>query len=143
MPARAKKAGGDTPSGKPPDENLKRLTIRIDLAGGRQLGPGKVRLLELVDTSGSITASAKLMEMSYRRAWLLIDELNHMFETPLVETRMGGRGGATARLSWLGRAVVQIYRSIEAEAHGVSATRLNELARNLRRDSPTPAKEPK
>jgi molybdate transport system regulatory protein len=108
---------------------MKRMTIRIDLGGDRQFGPGKARILELIDTHGSITAAAKMMDMSYRRGWLLIDELNHMFEAPLVETRMGGRGGANARLSVLGRAIVQLYRSIEKESHAVSATRLDELHR--------------
>ena len=71
---------------------MSRLTIRIDL-GAARLGPGKIRLLEHVDTHGSITAAGKQMEMSYRRAWLLIEELNTMFDAPLVETRPGGRGG--------------------------------------------------
>ena len=111
---------------------MKRMTIRIDFGDDRQLGPGKARILELVDTHGSITAAAKMMDMSYRRGWLLIDELNHMFEAPLVETRMGGRGGANARLSVLGRAIVQLYRSIEKESHAASATRIDELHRLLR-----------
>jgi molybdate transport system regulatory protein len=108
---------------------MKRMTIRIDLGDDRQFGPGKARILELIDTHGSITAAAKMMDMSYRRGWLLIDELNHMFEAPLVETRMGGRGGANARLSLLGRAIVQLYRAIEKESHAVSSARLDELHR--------------
>jgi molybdate transport system regulatory protein len=110
---------------------MTRLTIRIDF-DHCQLGPGKVRLLELVDTYGSITASGKMMDMSYRKAWLLIDELNSMFVSPLVETRPGGRGGGNARLTLLGRAVVQLYRSIEQEAHETAATRLRELDRHIR-----------
>ncbi len=125
---------------------MKRLTIRIDFGENCQLGPGKIRLLELVDTQGSITASAKMMDMTYRRAWLLIDDLNKMFEAPLVETRAGGRGGLNARLSILGRAVVQLYRSLEKEAHETSAVRLDELERHLRKDRTagvTDAKKPK
>ena len=110
---------------------MTRLTIRIDF-DDRQLGPGKVRLLELIDTYGSITASGKMMDMSYRKAWLLIDELNSMFVSPLVETRPGGRGGGNARLTLLGRAVVQLYRSIEQDAHAAAATRLQELDRHIR-----------
>ena len=110
---------------------MTRLTLRLDFDENRQLGPGKVRILESVDSAGSITAAAKAMDMSYRRAWLLIDELNHMFEGPLVETRLGGRGGPNARLSLLGRAVVQLYRAIETESRQVSAARIDELKRRL------------
>ena len=109
---------------------MTQMSLRIDF-DERQLGPGKVRLLELIDTHGSITASAKALDMSYRRGWLLIDELNGMFEQPLVETRPGGRGGGNARLTLLGRAVVQLYRGIEADAHAAAAARLKELERRL------------
>ena len=109
---------------------MTQMSLRIDF-DERQLGPGKIRLLELVDTHGSITASAKALDMSYRRGWLLIDELNGMFEQPLVETRPGGRGGGNARLTLLGRAVVQLYRGIEADAHAAAAQRLKELERRL------------
>jgi molybdate transport system regulatory protein len=111
---------------------MTRLTLRIDFGDSRQLGPGKIRLLELVDTHGSITASAKMMDMSYRRAWLLIDDLNGMFETPLVETRPGGRGGGNARLTVLGRAIVQLYRAIEKDSFQASSTRIDELERRIR-----------
>ncbi len=108
------------------------MSLRIDF-DDRQLGPGKIKLLELIDTHGSITASTKALDMSYRRGWLLVDELNGMFEGPLVETRPGGRGGGNARLTLLGRAVVQLYRGIEADAHAAAAGRLRELERRLRR----------
>ena len=109
---------------------MTQMSLRIDF-DARQLGPGKIKLLELIDTHGSITASAKALDMSYRRGWLLIDELNGMFEQPLVETRPGGRGGGNARLTLLGRAVVQLYRGIEADAHAAVAARLKELERRL------------
>jgi len=112
--------------------HMSRLSIRIDFGDGSRLGPGKVQLLEFVDTCGSITASAKMMKMSYRRAWLLIDELNGMFETELVETRPGGRGGGNARLSVLGRAVVQNYRAVEKEALLISSPRVDKLEQRIR-----------
>ena len=111
---------------------MTRLTLRIDFETC-QLGPGKIKLLELIDSYGSITASGKMMDMSYRTAWLLIDELNNMFVSPLVETRIGGRGGGNARLTLLGRAVVQLYRGIEDDAHEAAATRLREFERHVRR----------
>lgn len=116
--------------------HMPRLSIRIDFGDGSRLGPGKVQLLEFVDSCGSITASAKMMKMSYRRAWLLIDELNGMFETELVETRPGG-GGGNARLSMLGRAVVQNYRAVEKAASRISSPRVDKLERRIR----TPGKK--
>ena len=109
---------------------MTRLTLRIDF-DDRQLGPGKIRLLELIDAHGSITAGGKMMAMSYRRAWLLVDELNSIFTSPLVEARPGGRG-RNSRLTVLGRAVVQIYRGVERDAHQTAATRLKELESHLR-----------
>jgi molybdate transport system regulatory protein len=120
---------------------MPRLTLRIDFED-TQLGPGKIRLLELVDTHGSITAAGKMMDMSYRRAWLLIDELNNMFDAPLVETRPGGRGGGNARLTVLGRAIVQLYRGIETDAQAAAARRLKDLAQHVRAASPKAAAAP-
>lgn len=111
---------------------MTRLTLRVDF-DDRQIGPGKIRLLEFVDQHGSITAAGKCMGMSYRRAWLLIDELNQMFASPLVETRPGGRGGGNAVLTERGRAVVALYRGIESDAARVASTNLKKLARSLKR----------
>ena len=77
---------------------MTRLTLRIDFQDGRALGPGKVRLLELVGETGSISAAARRMEMSYRRAWLLVDALNRTFRDPVVTTRGRGAGGGGAAL---------------------------------------------
>ena len=76
------------------------------------------------------------MGMSYRRAWLLVDEINHMFREPLVETQMGGTGGGGARLTKLGRDVVGRYRAIEGAAAVASAADLRALKLSL------PAKPP-
>jgi molybdate transport system regulatory protein len=70
-----------------------RLTIRIDLSAQGAIGPGKIRLLELVGESGSISAAGRAMNMSYRRAWMLIDNLNRSFRLPVVETQLGGTRG--------------------------------------------------
>src|SRR4051812_41469387 len=96
--------------------NAPRLTIRIDFDGARRVGQGKVRLLELIEEHGSISSAARAMKMSYRRAWLLADELNRMFQEPVVETQMGGRGGGNAKLTALGRRLVALYRSIETQS---------------------------
>jgi molybdate transport system regulatory protein len=97
-----------------------RLTLRIDFSEERQFGPGKARLLELVAEHGSITAAGRAMNMSYRQAWLLIDDINSMFATRLVEARPGGPGGGGATLTDLGRDVLATYRRIETHAQATA-----------------------
>lgn len=93
-----------------------RLSIRIDLAGACRVGPGKMRLLELIDETGSISAAGRAMAMSYRRAWLLVESLNDAFEAPVVAARPGGRRGGGASLTPAGRALLERYRTIERAA---------------------------
>jgi molybdate transport system regulatory protein len=103
------------------------LTIRVDLGEHGYLGPGKVALMERISKHGSISAAGKEMGMSYRRAWLLVDEINHIFREPLVETQMGGSGGGGARLTKLGRDVVGRYRAIEGAAANATAADMRAL----------------
>jgi molybdate transport repressor ModE-like protein len=70
-----------------------RLTLRLDVGGRPTLGPGKARLLELIGQTGLISAAARAMGMSYRRAWTLVDSLNASFAAPLIAARPGGAGG--------------------------------------------------
>ena len=91
-----------------------RVTLRIDVGGRRTLGPGKVRLLELIGEHGSISAAARAMGMSYRRAWTLVDSLNASFGTPLVAAKPGGAGGGGAQLLPAGAEAVRLYRALEA-----------------------------
>jgi molybdate transport system regulatory protein len=104
------------------------LNIRLDLGQGVALGPGKIRLMEMIAEHGSISAAGRAMGMSYRRAWLLVDSLNEAFREPLVARRTGGRKGGGAGLTSLGRSVVQHYRSIEAETTAGARTALRALA---------------
>jgi len=92
------------------------LTLRVDLSGGRAVGPGKIRLLEQIDKSGSITHAGRDLGLSYRRAWRLIEDLNNSFRHPVIEAEKGGVAGGGARLTPFGRKVVQLYQMIEAEA---------------------------
>jgi len=112
---------------------MAKLTIRVDLAPLGAVGPGKVRLLELVDETGSISAAGRTMNMSYRRAWLLIDELNHLFKGPLVATRLGGPSGGGAELTAFGKSLVRHYREMEIEAHATLATHLKAFQAGLAR----------
>jgi molybdate transport system regulatory protein len=101
-----------------------KLSIRVDFSNDSQLGPGKARLLELIGETGSISAAGRALKMSYRRAWLLVDALNHIFKEPVVTTSMGGKAGGGARLTPLGREVVRHYRGLEARAAAATKSHL-------------------
>lgn len=98
--------------GKPSD----RLSIRVDLASGIRIGPGKVAVLEEIARSGSISAAGRALRMSYRRTWELVEELNRGLGTPVVDTIAGGSGGGGAVLTKAGRAIVERYRAMEVDA---------------------------
>ena len=104
-----------------------RLTLRVDLAKDRAIGPGKIRLLEAIRDAGSITKAGIALGMSYRRAWLLVDDMNNCFREPVVAAQAGGSHGGGATLTPFGARLIDQYRAIEAEAHSVTAARLNEL----------------
>lgn len=89
--------------------------VRI-LIGEMVLGPGKVDLLEAIDRTGSISAAGRELGMSYRRAWLLVDALNHMFREAVVNASPGGTHGGGAKLTDFGRGVAAAYRRVEARA---------------------------
>lgn len=108
-----------------------RLTIRIDFGGHGALGPGKIRLLELVGAQGSISAAGRAMGMSYRRAWLLIDSLNQAFREPVVATQHGGQGGGGAQLTPAGQALIERYRAMEAALETAAAEHLAAFATAL------------
>jgi molybdate transport system regulatory protein len=110
---------------------MARLTLRIDFDGDRQIGPGKIKLLELIDACGSISAAGRQMGMSYRRAWLLVDNLNHCFREPLVAAQVGGVKGGGAALTGFGRAVVEHYRAIEKAAETAGAAHVGALTASL------------
>ena len=80
------------------------------------VGPGKIALLEAIASTGSITAAAKSLEMSYRRAWLLLDELNRSLEHPAVDSAKGGLQGGGSSLTDAGRQLITLYRRIEQRA---------------------------
>ena len=101
-----------------------RASLRIDLGDERRVGPGKIKLLELIRATGSISAAARQMDMSYRRAWLLIDEVNTALKAPVVETATGGSGGGGAVLTPLGETLIATYRDIEREATAIVAKRI-------------------
>jgi molybdate transport system regulatory protein len=106
---------------------MARVSLRLGFTGEQALGPGKVRLLELIGETGSISAAGRAMKMSYRRAWMLINELNLMFREPLVEARPGGAHGGGASLTAAGTDVVRRYRAIESSVETTSSANINAL----------------
>lgn len=93
-----------------------RLFLRFEFGGEDRIGPGKVALLEAIERERSISAAARAMGMSYRRAWLLVDTMNRCFREPVVTAEAGGAQGGGTALTPLGKAVVAHYRAAEAKA---------------------------
>ena len=114
------------------------LHLRIDFGGGRSIGPGKIRLLELIIQTGSISAAGRALAMSYRQAWLLVDELNRMFREPVVSAQTGGGGTVVTET---GNGVVRLYREMERRAHGASTPDIRSLARLLAAPGRKPARQ--
>lgn len=115
------------------------LSVRIDLGPDSRIGPGKIELLEKIAAFGSISAAGRAMSMSYRRAWELVEDLNHLFPTPLVSPRTGGKHGGGAVLTPLGLAVVTRYRAIEQAAMEAARVHLAALNAELARAMPAEA----
>jgi molybdate transport system regulatory protein len=113
-----------------------RLTLRIDLGPEQSIGPGKMRLLEAVEAQGSISGAGRALGMSYRRAWLLIDDMNQTFREPVVATQLGGKEGGGASLTPFGQKILARYRAIEAGAARATARDLAFLASALREKAP-------
>lgn len=115
----APKRGGSAPI---------KLWIRLTLPGVGQIGPGKIELLRKIREHQSISAAAREMSMSYRRAWLLVDDLNAAFRRPVVVKWMGGssRGGAT--LTPTGEKLIESYDAVVVRAADASRAVLDELA---------------
>jgi molybdate transport system regulatory protein len=113
---------------------MTQVRFRVDIAPGCSIGPGKVNLLERILETGSLSAAARQLGMSYRRAWLLLDSLNRSFRQPLTAASVGGRGGGGVTLTALGRQVIAEYRGLEADIQRVAGRRLKSVARVARAD---------
>jgi molybdate transport system regulatory protein len=97
---------------------LPSLSLRIDLDASRHIGPGKIQLLENIHSSGSISAAGRAMNMSYKRAWDLVDEINRNCGRETVERQKGGQNGGGATLTPFGFMLVARYRKIEHTVEG-------------------------
>ena len=115
---------------------LPTLSLRIDLDDEGRIGPGKIRLLENIQQFGSISAAGRAMDMSYKRAWDLVDEINRICNQPAVERQTGGKNGGGAALTPFGLSLVARYRKIERDA----ASAVRKDLRALRSDIGRPKK---
>ena len=111
------------------------LRIRIDLAPGCSVGPGKVLLLEAIEREGSLSVAARNIGMSYRRAWDLLADLNRSFAEPVVSTVVGGTRGGGAEVTAFGKSLVAAFRAMERSALRMAMTRMRRFAPQVKSKS--------
>jgi len=104
------------------------LRIRVDLSPECSIGPGKVALLEAIGREGSLSVAARSIDMSYRRAWNLLDDLNQSFAEAVVSTSTGGIQGGGAQLTDFGRELVKAFRALERAALPLARTHLHRFS---------------
>jgi molybdate transport system regulatory protein len=107
------------------------LTLRVLGKRRPAIGPGKAELIERIASTGSISAAARAMGMSYRRAWQLVEALNQDFRERVVTTAAGGERGGGARVTAFGQRLVAEYRSMEDKASGAIASDLRRFQRYI------------
>lgn len=105
-----------TPPKTPPPRPKARFRLRLTAGGTVAIGPGKIDLLEAILETGSLTSAAKSIDMSYRRAWVLLDELNGALKTPAVASARGGERGGGSVVTPVGLQLLNRYRNIEKTA---------------------------
>lgn len=111
------------------------LTLRILDGDVRAMGPGKAQLVSLISSTGSISAAARALGMSYRRAWQLVNALNASFKEPVVVTAIGGRYGGGAVVTAFGTQLLKEYNAMENRASAAIDDELRKFARHLKRTS--------
>ena len=114
-------------------KSLPSLSVRIDLDAEDRIGPGKIRLLENIHKCGSISAAGRAMDMSYKRAWDLVDEINRICRQAAVEGQTGGKNGGGAVLTPFGISLVTRYRKIERNAASAVRKELQALRSDIGR----------
>jgi len=107
------------------------LTLRVFSGSRPAIGPGKAELVERIRDTGSISAAARAMGMSYRRAWQLVEALNHDFAQPVVATAIGGKRGGGACVTPFGQRIVRLYRAMEAKASAAISSDLRQFERYI------------
>jgi molybdate transport system regulatory protein len=105
------------------------VRFRLDLTRQCSIGPGKIELLEAIARTGSLREAARQLKMSYRRAWLLLDDVNHSFTVPVSEMSVGGAGGGGARLTPFGVELVRRYRTTARRIEAAARADFSAIAR--------------
>ena len=108
--------------------DMTQVRFRVDFAAGCSIGPGKIELLEGIERTGSMRQAARALGMSYRRAWLLLDQLNHSFAARVTTATVGGAGGGGAALTQFGTALIRAYRAFDHEVQALAREALAPIA---------------
>ena len=104
-----------------------RFRMRVTVGEVIAIGPGKIALLEAIARTGSLTAAAKELDMSYRRAWMLLDELNGSLRQPAVESAKGGQFGGGSALTEVGLELIDLYRRVDQTAAAACAADIKRM----------------
>jgi len=108
------------------------IRLRIDFGPRASIGPGKVALLEHINRVGSLSQAARELGLSYRRAWLLLDDLNHSFAEPVASASVGGVGGGGVQLTAFAKQLIATYRNVERAALAETRARFSGLKKGLK-----------
>jgi molybdate transport system regulatory protein len=103
------------------------IRFRIDIGAHCSVGIGKIQLLEAILAAGSLSQAARTLKMSYRRAWLLLEDMNASFKDPVASTSVGGRGGGGVELTAFGRRLIDDYRALDSEIQALAAAQLQQI----------------
>lgn len=116
------------------------IRFRVDFDDLCSVGVGKIRLLEAIERTGSLSQAARDIAMSYRRAWLLVESMNVEFDTRVISASVGGSGGGGAKVTSFGRELIEAYRELEARLAPLTASCMREIAAHAvgRRGRSTP-----
>ena len=104
-----------------------KIRLRIDFDDLHAVGPGKIALLERMRDCGSLSQAARNLDMSYRRAWQLLDSLNTSFNEPVIVTSVGGKGGGGSEITALGLSLIDTYRALEKDVTALAQSRFKPL----------------
>jgi len=116
------------------------VRFRIDFAKSSSLGPGKIRLLEAIRDSGSLSRAARELGMSYRRAWLLVESLKQSFREPVTVASTGGKDGGGMLVTEFGEALIKSYCELERDFAALAARRLDPVLAHVVRHSKSAGK---
>ncbi|HEX4025363.1 MAG TPA: LysR family transcriptional regulator [Steroidobacteraceae bacterium] len=107
------------------------IRFRVDIGTRCSVGIGKIQLLETIAASGSLSQAARLLKMSYRRAWLLLEDMNASFKEPVASSSVGGRGGGGVALTDFGRRLIDDYRAVDTEIQALAARQFQHIVSHV------------